>query len=534
MKKKIIFAGIAGVALIAGLVWFLLGRSAKDDSYCSVIPNDAIMLGRVAPMEFLDKNNLKFEELLDRFGMDKSDRQKVEEFMQCGADLSSPIYFYLDKVSFGLTFRVDDAGSLSDYLNKKGTKLKEKDGFYLKEDNGKSIFCMDDDKALFYYSLEGDASTKDVMKLMKQDKDKSIMSTDLYKQVEESGKSLTMNMKLKDVNEWTSGYLSSEERLIYSILYPKIPDCNALMTVDAEADEMKFVIDMVPNSDQAKKDLDAMLAEYPSIQGNLMDVGLEKPVYWLCFGIPGKKLQELMDSPLLTELLPQIANEYDLPGALSSFDGDISLSIDFGGKEHEPRFLLTTKTKNNKYEGSLKTLARNLNADLDLRLVHDGGSSFRLTQSSPIDSGSSYDDDYDFDYIDEFVDDEYEDGDPVCPSTNMETIAYLSRQDDILVATNNEALSTRALPKTDALKDIREDAKGCMMYLYIDIQQMLESLDVFADLPSVDRQRMNLLKQFGHVKAYGKGAHGEMILKTVGGKNIVELAVEMLEASLRQ
>lgn len=537
MKKKIIIAGVAGVTLIAGLVWFLLGRLGKE-SYCSAIPKDALMVARFAPVEFMEKNNLEVKDLTDRLGLQDRLGQNIEDFLKSGVDVTQPVYLFMDEgnsLSFGVVFCLDNAGSFEEYLESNGTKVRKDKGLYWADNDSFSCLCFDDDKALLYAVTSGSVDNNHVRKLMEQDEKKSILGTKMFQQLTDCGKCLAMNMNTTSMNSLMREYMTGEEGLsAFSAVSMVLPDCNVLVAVDAEDDELKLTADMFPNSEQAEKDMQLLLGQYPSIQGSLTGTGLENPLAWMCFNFQGQKILDMAKGTMLDNALRQADEAFGLSDALGSFDGDVTLSLDKGLGER-PSFLMLAEVKDDNYVSSLKKLVGQTGADF--HLVHEGGSNFHLTQtlreaSAPVGALADDDDDewgYDFDDIDEYTDDDFDAQErEVVPARALgeETMAYLGRQGNCCVLTNNPALMQKAGAQTQALRDIQDDVKGCLFYMYVDTQAMSHEFQGgYSTAPSrmVGDLLGRVLGSFSRLTVFSKDRHAEMTLKTKDGQKITEL-----------
>lgn len=542
MNKKTLIALIAvAVVAVAVLAYFIFGGKKSDD-YCSVIPEDAVLVARIAPVEFLEKNDIELDELADKMGENKRFVKMGMSYLEgSGVDITRPFYFFMDSHgSVGLCFAVSDVKDFKSMLtNEQRANIKEKDGYYLVSEAGSpACICFDKKKGLIYGNPFGPMLESDVIELMGQDASKSVLSTNLYKQLIACDKSFAVNTDYSSLLDIAKGMnLDADLNASLSAVSMFVPDCNVLSSFDIEGSKILLSADMFPNSDKAEQDLKELLGNIPVIKGDMADKGLSNPIAWLCFNFPGPRiLQFVQQIPGAGEVLAQITQQVDITTLLNSFDGDVSLAVN-NTFASSPEFLMMANTVNNKYVNVLSSLV-NLKGS-NLAIVSDGGSNFHITEKTydfsqvwngSLASNDDFDDDDDyFDELDELTDDDYGfDEEDIVPdlTANTNTIAYLSNTDNVFVATNNEALKSFAGKSSEAMSRFKSDMKGCYFYSVIDVAELAKLLD--SNMNSITASLVRpILSQIDHVVAKAKGTHGEVTVQFSNDTKALDAIIKM-------
>lgn len=553
MNKKLIAGCLAAIVATAALAWIIFGGSKKDD-YASVIPDNAVLVARMAPVEFLEKNNIELDELADKVGEGKRFVKMGLSYLKgCGVDITRPFYFFVDgNACIGMCAAVSDVKDLKSVIKTElHEELLDKDGYnWVKMGNGGDAWlCFDSDKMLFYGNpRQIGVMQTDIIELMKQDEDKSVLSTDLYKQLIDSKKSFAANLDYEaamDITKSLAGNSSDMAAMAATGLL--VPPCNMLMALDAEGSKVQCTTDVFPKDSKAEKEYDELMSKIPGITGDLVGKGLKNPFAWLCFNFPGKKLLEFVKQiPGAEEALAQISQQVDITTLLGSFNGDITLSMNNNLKSEDPEFLLMASTENNKYVDVLNTLTK-LNGG-DMALVSDGGSSFHVTQK--VFDWSSWNDDYIeldddeelfdeedddyFDDLDELTDDDMADfssPSPAPTSTSVKTMAYIYNKDNIFMLTNSENIKNTPQSGSQAVEKYKSDMMGCKIYGFVDIQEFVKQVKLVQEHVD-DRETaiLSVLKGLKDVVLKVSDRHMELTLNTMDDKNFVDFVCDAIQS----
>lgn len=559
MNKKLILGGLAAILAIAALVWIIFGRSKSDD-YASVIPDNAVLVARIAPVEFLEKNNIELDELADKVGEGKRFVKMGMSYLKgCGIDITRPFYFFVDgDACVGMCAAVSDVKDLKSVFKTElhAEILDEKGYNWVKVGNrGEAWLCFDSDKALFYGNPRDiSVMQDDIVALMKQDEDKSVLSTDLYKQLMESNNSFAANLDYAaamDIVKSLAGNYSDVAALTATALL--MPPCNILFGLDAEGSKVQYTADVFPKDSKAEKEYDELVSKVPGIKGDLVGTGLKNPLAWMCFNFPGKDLLDFVKQvPGADEMLAQVSQKVDIATLLGSFNGDVTLSMNNNLNAPAPEFLLMASTDNNKYVGVLNTLTTL--GGSDVALVSDGGSTFHVTQkqydwTSSFDGydidGVDFTDDFDdyaveeeeddyFDELDELTDEEpmpdFASPSQLTPSnTNVNTIAYIFNKDNLFMLTNSEAIKNAPRFDSEAAEQYKSDMKGCKFYGFIDIQEFVKQWKLQENIDERGAAILRVLKGLKDVVAKATDRHFELTLNTMDEKNFVEFVCEAIK-----
>ncbi len=543
MSKKLIFACSALAALVVAVVAFFVLRGPGKDSYCSVIPENALMVARLSPSELLLKNGLDIKDLVDNSGMKGADKKKLSQFLKCGVDFTSPFYFFMDEnANVGVAFGMDDAKDLKNFLEDElDMDVDDDEGFYTVEVDRSACLCFSDDKGLFFGSTQGRVDMDDALDLMDQKAEESILETKLYEQLIGSRKSAAMNINYGNFLDAVSRFANSSEREAMGMVSAVMPDCNMLMTLDIDGSEAMFTTDIYPNTDKAKKDLDKMMEAYPAIEGTLAEVGLKNPLAWCTFNFPGPKVMDLIKQvPGIENVLREIEQEIDLNTLLGSFDGDVSLALNNNLDSPEPEVLLVATTKNNKY---VKVIEELTNKGDGVKMVSDGGNDFHLVRKSysyiyfdEVDT-LGYDDDYDFD--DDYYD--YDDEDYYEPEPDLiydeeeteETLAYVANKDGKMILTNAESLKNSGTKSSSALEDYKSELKGSSFFGFVNVKEILKQAKKNSVSGSQGSKALKIWDDAKDLTLTVKKTHAEMVFRMDNDTKIFSKILESIKLMSR-
>lgn len=526
VNKKIVYGLVGGLAavVVAATAWFFL--RSKKDAYCNVIPKTAVMVARISPVELFTKNDLTMDDIMKSFGVDKSDKKEIKKFLESGIDFTSAFYLFVnDDASGGLVFGMSDADDLKEYLEKNDNMdvdvdLDKETGYYTVElDKDEVYFCFNDKKALLYVSADRNADVDDVLKLMDQDDDESILDTELYEQLIECDKSMAMNMSVRGALEAIKAQMGSGSRDAkeLGVILKTVPDCNMLLAMDIINTEAKATFDIFPNSDDAKKDLDKMMGIASTVSGDLTNCGIKHPLAWCTFAFPGKKIYDgLKKVPFVADELKNIERELDVRGFLSSFNGDVTLALNNDIDGEMPEVLMLAKTENSKYRDVLDYIVEETSGDSE-RLVSDGGGDYHYVDRH-------YTTDYDNGYYD------YDLEEWVYPeSYDDRTMFYIGNSNNCLIATNMTEFKN-SVGKSSALDAYKEDIKGCSFFGFIDIHEIFKLVEDKGGMSSSDKKIFKIWKDAKDMTLLVRGTHGEFTFRMDNGTKIIDAFLKTGEA----
>lgn len=548
MNKKLILGLLAGLAFVGAIVAFILGRH-KGDDYCSVIPKDAVMVARVAPVELLRKNDIELDELADQVGDGKRFvKMGISYLKGCGVDITRPFYFFMDgNGCLGACCAISDKKDFVSVIkNEMRTEVIEHDGYsWVNLGSEDATLCFDGKKLLFYANIRSQkVFDDDVVALMSQGADESVMKTPLYQQIIDTNKSLAVNMDYSGFMDLAKALDTTGEMSAISAVGMLLPACNMLYTMDIEGSQIQSAYDLLAHDEKGEKELKEFFSNLPQIEGGKSVQGLRNPLGWLCFNFPGSKVMDFVQQiPGAKDALAQIVQKVDIPTLLGSIDGDVTLSLGNNIQGKQPEFLLLANTtKDKKYVPVLQSLVGLSGSDV--ALVQDDASHFHITQKTwdysqvwndshvfDMDDESSVDSDEDdyFDELDELTDDDFGfDEEEIVPeaTATTSTLAYLSVLNDQLMLTNATSVKDMTKFDTDAFRLYASDMKGCLLYGVFDVQELIKQLRVVVT-NDADVRLLKALKNIKDVVVKVDGSHGEFNINMADGKKVKDVAVEL-------
>jgi len=538
MNKKIAIIGLALIAVVAAAAYFIFGGAKKDD-YCNVIPKDAIMVARIAPAEFLEKNNLSIEELAERAGAPARFVKMGMSYIEgSGIDITRPFYFFADaNANIGAVIALNDAKEFKSLLETEGHMKVLKDGSQNYVQMGDDAFlCFDDSKALFYGNPKGHLKEGMMDKLMNQKADESILNEKLYEQLIDAKKSFAINLEYKTcfdmLKDFIPAYASPADMAAFNAATMVIPDCNALMTWDIEDDKAQFCTDVYPNSDKAEKEYEELISKMTPIDGALCDKGLDTPMAWMVFNFPGKSIREIVKQiPGLEDALKELPEGVDLYGTLEGLSGDISLALNNNLEGDSPEFLLMAKPaqepeKIMKTVNDLMQFAAEKNSDVNF--IKDDANNFRLAKMDYTYDWDSYYENMDDEFaeLDEYTEDEPVELGPKKIDKGMKDMAFIQQNNGVIALSNAKSLVAKAGKESSAMKAYKSDMKGCYFYAVVDFQTIA---DVVNTKVENDKQAMAIksMKNFKDLVIKAEARHAEVTCSTEGGKKFVDVVLDI-------
>lgn len=349
-KKRNLIIGVAAVVLVVVLCLVCCRKSS--DKYCSAIPSDAVGLVRLDAAGFIKKHNIDLDGLKSLMGpmdgmLDNS-----------GIDLEKPIYaFATPKGSLGFVAKMKSTEDLKTLVKSvgrmMGAKLSEKQG-YNWIDMGDILVCFDANK-LLGLSNAGMNARKDMIALMEQDEDESVMGTKLFESVgkiEQPFAILTNINTILDAAGPEGQMALAQSAKLYD-LEPEDMDMNFTLTFDVVKDKAVLAFNYDPLSSALKNKMDEFAKMFTPNTGKFINTISDDPLVWGCAHLEGDKFGKMIEDAIETQL-SSASNSTEMIAlhaikdaflkVIESFNGDINFvmpSLD------EPNFLVQADVKNN-------------------------------------------------------------------------------------------------------------------------------------------------------------------------------------------
>lgn len=294
--KKVIIALV--VLLLAGAVAFWYFHRDNDKAR-DVLPENATAVAVLEPAELIQGLGLKqdrIKKLTASFG----------DLFEA-IDLTKPVYAFSTKEGVtGITLNIKDAEKLLKTVNSYGFASEEQNGLQWVA-NHSSIGCIDKDKVLLCDASNlatQDALRNEMAKLMTQDR-KDVAALDNASQQDGV---FRLSAPLKGMpEEFTK---NMPQGISDAIL-------NAALQIGKKDISLS-----------ANLTTDFSSLPLAPIQGNLANVGPEKPFLWVCFNLNGEGLLPLLrEVPQIRNLLLALNLSVDLDMMLKAINGDVSIAV---------------------------------------------------------------------------------------------------------------------------------------------------------------------------------------------------------------
>ena len=506
MKKIHLRHSLLTLLTLVGV--FVLASCSKGDSYCSAIPQDACVLGRVAPNELLEQNDLSVEKLLERFNAPQKVVEKFDLVKESGLDIEAPFYFFItQKGQMGLVAKMTDAAAFKTFLEneiKIDEQVQEAEGYYYVEDNPQSkmepVLCFNDEKLLVLADSKAVVTHADAITLMEQGTGESVLDTDLYKQLAEAEKPMSVNIDMKSATGAmpqlaAAGGIPASQANMLSLVTMFVPNANLLVALDIQDERAGITADIFPATDDAEEQLLQMQAGCPTIKGDFLKYGTQDPLVWACMGIEGAKyLEQINKVPFLSTVMEEIKKTFDVEGALNSLSGDILFSLSQKNVNDDmPQVLLLAQTQDDKLAQSLKAFE----GELIRRMT--------IQQQSP----NQY---------------------TLCPyswdGTPTEPMLFFGQKDKFFYATTAESLIQSEVDNK-SVKAYEDDIEESQFFVLFDIQRLTTLLEDQFGNNAKQAEKLSKIKDMKDIVIKGNQFHVEFYLHMMPGKKVSESVLDL-------
>lgn len=474
-KKKWLIGGGVAAAVVAAVASFFIFKSKTDD-YCSAIPQNTVALVKVDANKFLESNGAKMDELvskgisqLSKMG-GKEEAVMAEDFYKnSGIDFTRPFYgFVTEEASAGVVFALTDGSKLAEYLKKLGAPVSERDGFKVIAEHSASLI-IDNNRAL----LAGNIDTKKAIEWMKQDKDKSVMSTSLFENLNKSEEPAAMIISSKQLWKVCERFMSGREfkqmKQMVAMQGMSLDDLDMdlILGANMKSDKAYISLECIPNS-QAMKDYVNEAEKFcgkidPSFATNCVD----DPALWAGFAINSSKLLEIVDALPLDALMEQMNLSIDVKSLVQSVGGQISFMIPtvIGNK-----VIAQASVKNNSILNTLISILpaneasciSNMGGD---QYVYDESNKYRRNSYIDVDSIASEDE----------FDSYYDSYSSYADSYHNNEKAYFGIRNGVMYFSNDMDLASKAGSSVNSkLSALSSDMSDCTGYATLNISKFVD------------------------------------------------------------
>lgn len=333
-KRKLIVAavGLLTAVVVAALVWAFSG---KKDSYCSVIPDDAVVLARIDAHQFLSEHDI-----------DLSDQKYLPVVLitkmidKCGVDFSKPIYgFACSDRKGGAVIPLKDVELFRDFLKNNGFisfTLSQAKGYDWAM-SGQYAAIFDNEKCLLMTGA-GMNVRKELVRLMEQKADDSILDEDIYKNLSSCKKPLALIVSVEEMYKQNIPTLTEQMGVDDDAF-----DMDLLLSFDAKKEKATLAFDVFPNSSEARQLLKDKMNLASDLKGKFVNAIDADPMLWFSFG----GMQNLGEQAARIAQLDVLAefSAVPLPEILGSFSGEAAVIVPKGSVKD---YIFLAEVKDNK------------------------------------------------------------------------------------------------------------------------------------------------------------------------------------------
>ncbi len=461
MKKVIYWLIGLGLVLIVGAVLFFVLRKGPKD--CSVaLPHDASLVAKIDLRSLLEQDGVELSDLSDSsFSVEK-----------LGLDLSQPAYAFAYRSYFGAVIPMKDMQKLLDITFLMHSKVEQQRGLQWTVFGGSFLVCYDNEKAMVIgpaTSAEQEELRGVLYNCMKQTAKEG--GSDLMERLWERSEPIALATSLEAL---PGRYLSYVKGIMPEGVSGEDFIVSAGLTT--KGNEMTMNVTLSAEGAKAKEFLATLEGAFRPMDATLFETAIEGAFLHLEAGIEGDKIIELLrKNPETRTKLLGLNMIVDLDMILKSIHGDVAFTLPRFGLFDTPK-LLQANVRDDKFMQNVDSWNEGVTEQTGIRFTPAGGGNYCFT--------------YDYDTY------------------------YFGVHHKRLFLTNDEqyVADDRELPTV-----VLEDAKGCRIYVQLDISSMA---DAFSFIPTGNSLRgvQGLTMKCKHINDWTitlRAAEGVDILKTI-------------------
>lgn len=469
-KRKLIVAavGLLTALVVAALVWAFSG---KKDSYCSVIPDDAVALARVDIHQFFSEHDI---DLKDQKNLSLALVAQMAN--KSGVDFSKPIYaFACENGKAGIVVPISDVELFRDFMKNNGFMsftLSQSKGYDWAM-SGQIAAIFDSEKCLLMTGV-GMNVRRELIKLMEQDEDDSVLDESLYANISRCKKPLAAIVSVEEMYKQNIPTLTEQMGVDDDAF-----DMDVLFSFDAKKEKATLALDVFPNSSEARQLLKEKMNLANDLKGKFINAIDTDPVLWLSFsGMQnlGEQIAKLAQLDELSDL-----STINLPELLGSFSGEAAVIVPNGSAKD---YIFLAEVKDNKVLGIFNTMKEASQGQI---------SAVQMAEN------------------------EY-----FCSVAGQSIFAGI--KNDVFYLTNAQNLVAKVGQNLNSnVSDYDDDITSASAYMNISAQQALQSaLKLDPSLNTIMLLMGTRLSKLDRLYFTAKDTHAELVLKAKDGEDIVE------------
>lgn len=372
-KKRNLIIGIAAVVVLAVILFFVFFRG-KNNQYCASIPKDAVGLVRIDAASVFERYDAELSALIGK----KNGIDALSD--QFGVDLKSPIYgFATVKGATGIVAKMKSTEELKTMSRLLGAKATEKQGYNWIQ-KGDFVVCFNKNKLL---AMQGGGMNirKDMIALMEQDEEESIMSTQMFENLGTMKEPIVLFTSLKSLPKEALSKMA-----LAGSVKPEDMDLDIAVTLDIVKDKLIMAFQTYANSDAMKKYYDEYASKMKKIDGSYISSVQNAPIVWGSMSIPGKLIADGV-SKNLAELMSQMPkgnaeSQMLVQGVsavvktISCLDGDVNFTLT---DAQSGNFMVQAKVKDNSVMDLIGFAEGLVEGESDVKFKKVNDNSFTVT-----------------------------------------------------------------------------------------------------------------------------------------------------------
>ncbi len=420
MKKLIYWlVGIVLVVAVAAVLFFVLRKGPND---CSVaVPHDSSLVAKIDLRSLLEQGGIQMEDLSSGpFSLDK-----------LGVDFSQPTYAFAYQSYFGAIIPMNDMQRLLDLTFLMHSKVEQQRGLHWTVFGGSFLVCYDDRKAMVIgpaTSAEQESLRNVLYECMKQTAKDG--GSDLMERLWERREPVALATNLDVLPNRYLGYLKAAMPEGMSV-----EDFIISAGLKTEGNTLTMNVSLNAEGAKAKEFLARVNEAFRPMDATLFEAAPEGSFLHLEAGVEGEKLIELLrQNPETRTKMLGMNMILDLDMILKSISGDVAFTLPRFGLFDTP-VLVQANVTDDKFMQNVDSWNEGVTEQTGIRFTPAGGGNYRFT--------------YNYDTY------------------------YFGVHNRRLFLTN---ASEYVQDDTQRPTVVLEDAKGCRLYVQVDISSLADAL----------------------------------------------------------
>lgn len=441
MKKTL----IRQISMLVVIMTILASCKKESPDYVRVIPVDASAVVGINSQSLSDKsgiNDADKQKMIDlvKDEMSAATFKQVEKIIKDGSEsgisTKDPFYFFTCKaIPEAIVMKVENIDKLNKFIELLVAEQIAEPATKVENINlvkiSYNLICAYNESAMLFVSRN--TEEKDIVRLMKQKDEESIIQSDYYKKMSAQKGDITYFLKVEALTDLYNKQLGMA---LFKFGDIELKDVGAVGSISFDKGKISFKVENMSTNEAFSKKMKEQQEIYAKINGKFLSLFPSSTFVYASVNLNGEKFYNaLMDNEQIRQFIPIDIIE-SVKEAFNMFDGDISFGLTDFSMNGTPEFVAYAQAKNGDV---LETLFQSKD---DLNLGY-GEDILKLGENE-------------YTYQSKYI-----------------TI-YYGFKDKYIYATSNKALKDSKVTNSINDAEYASNLKGNYQYIVIDMKSILE------------------------------------------------------------